>query len=326
MKKALRRIAATAFFIFVFSAIAWIAGPWALRSSGDMTDPRSEVHAAQMDGIIYVAGGIGFFRTLDSCAAFDSAAGEFAPCPDLPRHLHHVAMAAGEGLVFASGGYDSLPFTIDSDGALFVMNPDDAEPLWQEIAPLPRPRGQHAMVYRGGGLYLIGGDYGSKATGALTRYDLASGKWSQLAPMPTPRHSHAIALSDDTLYVTGGRSAVLGGQSRVIEAYDFASDSWTRLPDAPFDLGGHGAAIHDGILHVYGGEDLPEGVVLQSHSALDLSDPAKGWQMRPLMALPRHGFATARIGNNAWIIGGGKRAGIRTPYSVTANAFALPLE
>ncbi|WP_299194268.1 kelch repeat-containing protein [uncultured Erythrobacter sp.] len=309
--------------ILLAIALAWWAGPSLLRSDGDMVDPRSEIHAAELDGIIYVAGGIGFFRTLDSCAAFDVSTEEFLVCPNLPRSLHHVAMASGEGRVFASGGYKGLPFRIDDQSALFSLDPDSLDPTWQEISPLPRPRGQHAMVYHSGAVWLIGGEEDGKATGSLMRFDLARKDWQAMAPMPTPRHSHAIAMDGARLFVTGGRSAALGGQSRVIEVYDFDSNNWSSMPDAPFDLGGHGAAAFNGRLHVFGGEDFRTGTVLRQHASIDPSDLDAGWREDEALPFPRHGFATARVGNTVWIIGGAKRAGLRTPWSVTGTAFPV---
>ena len=311
--------------IVVPLSLAWATGPELLRSKGDMAEPRSEVHAAELDGTIYVAGGIGFSRTLDSCAAFNVAERSFSECPDLPRTLHHVGMAAGEGHVFASGGYESLPFNQDPDGALFEFSPSDAEPEWQELSRLPEPLGQHAMFYREGKLWLIGGQSGDRTLGTIRTYDLASGEWGEAAPMPTPRHSHAYALSDDKLYVTGGRSDTLGPFARVIEVYDFASDSWESLPDAPFPLAGHGAAVFNGRLHVFGGEDVTTDEVFTRHVSMDLADPSSGWREETPMSEGRHGFAIWRVGDTAWILGGGELAGWKTLTSVTGTAFPLKL-
>jgi len=321
----MRKFALALVVLIIALISAWILGPFVLREDDGMADPRSEIHAAELDGKIYVAGGIGFFRTLDSCAVFDSLERSFAECPDLPRALHHVALAAGDGRVFASGGYTSLPFNQDVDGALFALDLASPGEGWREIAKLPQPLGQHAMVFREGVLWLIGGESAGTTLASLWRYDLASGEWEEHSPMPTPRHSHAIALTDGKLIVTGGRSASLGWHSRVVEVYDFAEDKWATLPDAPFPLGGHGAAFHDGRLHVFGGEDLDTAEVFVRHVSIDPNNPQDGWREEADMPAPRHGFAVAQIGSTVWIIGGGKRAGWRTPYSVTGTALPLSL-
>lgn len=317
-------------FSFLLAVAALIlvtrfAGPELLREHGDMNEPRSEVHAAELDGTIYVAGGIGFFRTLKSCAAFDTESATFSPCPDLPRSLHHVAMTAGGGRVFASGGYTSLPFILDEDGALFAFSPDDAEPSWRLIAALPNPVGQHAMVFYDNAVWIVGGEERSGAVGSLWRYDVRNGEWEERAPMPTARHSHAVAIQDGKLFVTGGRSEALGSASTIVEVYDFSSDQWQTLPDAPFRLGGHGAAAFAGRLHVFGGEDIGAGIVVADHASIDIENPEAGWRTETPVSQPRHGFARARVGETIWIIAGGKRAGLRTPWSVTGGAQQLTL-
>lgn len=325
----LQYILGAAALLIVVPAGAWLVGPSLMTGAGDMSEPRSEVHAAQLDGVLYVAGGIGFHRTLSSCAAFEVASKTFSDCPQLPRTLHHVGMAAGEfegeGQVFASGGYSSLPFNQDPDGALFAFSPSDETPQWRELSRLPEPLGQHAMFYREGTLWLIGGQSGDRTLGTIRTYDLASGEWGEVAPMPTPRHSHAFALSEDKLYVTGGRSDTLGPHATVVEAYDFASNSWASLPDAPFPLAGHGASVFEGRLHVFGGEDVTTSEVFTRHVSMDLADPSSGWREETSMSAGRHGFATWRVGDTAWILGGGELAGWKTLGSVTGTAFALKL-
>lgn len=143
--------------------------------------------------------------------------------------------------------------------------------------------------------------------------------------MPTPRHSHAFAIGDGKLYVTGGRSDTLGPFATVIEVYDFALDTWESLPDAPFPLAGHGAAVFEGRLHIFGGEDVTTEEVFTRHVSMDLGDPAKGWREETPMSAGRHGFATWRMGDTAWILGGGELAGWKTLGSVTGTAFPLKL-
>jgi Kelch motif len=325
----LRYAAPFAALLVVVPAGAYLIGPSLMTGAGDMSEPRSEVHAAELDGVIYVAGGIGFQRTLKSCVAFEVSSQSFSDCPDLPRTLHHVGMAAGafegRGQVFATGGYSSLPFNQDPDGALFVFSPTDAEHEWRELSRLPEPLGQHAMFYREGKLWLIGGQSGDRTLGTIRTYDLVSGEWGEAQPMPTPRHSHAYAVSEGKLYVTGGRSDKLGPHATVIEVYDFASDSWESLPDAPFPLAGHGAAVFEGRLHVFGGEDVTTSEVFTHHFSVDLADSSSGWREETPMSAGRHGFAIWRVGDTAWILGGGELAGWKTLTSVTGTAFPLKL-
>jgi len=312
----------------LISIVAFIgliaAGLFVIRQTQGWNDgmahSRSEIHAAVLDDKIYVAGGIGLFRVLDSCESFHIQSKSWADCAPLPRPLHHVAMAADNKSIFASGGYIALPFELDEEASLFALDPSKGG--WKELSKLPHPIGQHAMIHKGGKLYLIGGQNGSKDLATLWSYDLSAKQWTALTPMPTARHSHAIAVSDQKLYVSGGRSAALGSEIAIVEVYDFNSDSWKTLPKMPHGRGGHGSFVRAGKLHVFGGESLSQGKVLASHDILDLQSAT--WTTGPELALPRHGFAVGDNGTGGvTILGGGAYPGLQTIYSVTGTTQTL---
>ncbi len=307
--------------VIVPAILALLAGGFFLfREAAGWNDgmehPRSEIHAATLDGKIYVAGGIGLFRVLDSCEVYDTAKKRWQSCAPLPRALHHAAMASDGKRIYASGGYVALPFEQDHEAGLFAY--DVARGKWSEIAKLPHPIGQHIMAYHSGRLYLVGGQSGTQDLARVWSYEIAGGEWKNLAAMPTPRHSHAYALDGDKLYITGGRSAKLGSEIDVVELYDIAANSWETLPDMPVGRGGHGAFVRDGRLHVFGGESLSEGKLLPGHDILDLE--TLRWSAGKPMPQPRHGFAVGDDGaGEVHVIGGGAHVGIRTIYSVTGT-------
>ncbi len=305
--------------ISIFAALAGALFSFRLIMQWDagMNHPRSEIHAAMLDDKIYVAGGIGLFRVLDSCEYYTIPTNKWSNCAPLPRPLHHVAMASDKSHIYASGGYVALPFEKDKKAALFRYDP--ATDAWQEMAKLPHPIGQHAMVHRAGKLLLIGGQNGLVELSAFWSYDIASNQWSEMPPMPTARHSHAITMANDKLYVTGGRSAALGNEIHVVEAYDFAAGIWERLSDMPVGRAGHGAFVGTDTLHIFGGESLSEGKLLPSHDVLDLQTGR--WSKGSPMAMPRHGFAIGdnHSGDSVRIIGGGAHPGFQTIYSVTGT-------
>lgn len=289
-----------------------------------MSQPRSEIHATTFEGKIYIAGGIGLFRVLDSCEALDLAMNIWSDCGRLPRSLHHVAMASDDTHVFASGGYVALPFKADPEPGLFRLDP--ASGKWTEISKLPHPIGQHAMTYFDGALFLVGGQDDGQDLDTVWRYDIAADRWDAMTPMPTARHSHAIARDGSKLYVTGGRSAALGTEIRLVEIYDLAENRWEGGPDMPTGRGGHGAVVASGRLHVLGGESLSEGRVLPDQDVLDLATGI--WTGGPEMGQPRHGFAIGEtVGQGGiTIIGGGARPGLETIYSVTGTVQRVGLE
>lgn len=317
MKKFLISLSAIAGLIVLGLLLFREANGW----NDGMSNARSEIHAAVLDNKIYVAGGIGLFRVLDSCQSYDLDTKNWHDCAPLPRPLHHVAMAADHDAIYASGGYVALPFEQDLDAALFALDPEADQ--WTELSALPHPIGQHAMIHWNGTLYLVGGQNGSEDLATLWAYDLDEDRWSKKAPMPTARHSHAIAYSDGKLYVSGGRSATLGTEIPAVEVFDFANDSWSSLPEMSIGRGGHGSFVRNGKLHVFGGESLTQSKVLADHHILDLE--TRIWTTGSDMKFPRHGFAVGDDGqgHSAVIVGGGAHPGMQTIYSVTGTTQSL---
>ncbi len=286
-----------------------------------MREARSEIHATTLNGKLYVAGGIGLFRVLDSCEALDLESNSWSDCGKLPRTLHHVAMAADDQHIYASGGYVALPFEADKAAGLFRHDPKTG--IWAEISKLPHPIGQHAMTHFGGALYLVGGQDDGQDLDTLWRYDIAADTWSALQPMPTARHSHAIARAGPLLYVTGGRSAKFGSEMTRVDVYHLTEDRWTKLPDMPRGRGGHGAFVIDNKLHIFGGESLSAGKVLADHHILDLE--TLQWSPGEPMNQPRHGFAVSdkEVSSGLPVVGGGARPGLETIFSVTGTSQIL---
>ncbi len=289
-----------------------------------MNEARSEIHATTLGGQLYVAGGIGLFRVLDSCETLDLKSGSWSSCGKLPRALHHVAMAADDKHVYASGGYVALPFEADQEAGLFRHDP--ATGTWTEISKLPHPIGQHAMTHFDGTLYLFGGQDDGKDLDTMWRYDIASDKWSAMQPMPTARHSHAIARSGPLLYITGGRSAANGTEMKQVDMYNLIKDRWESLPHMPIGRGGHGAFVDGNRLHIFGGESLSAGEVLADHHILNLE--TMQWSSGEPLDQPRHGFAVSDIEmpSGLTVVGGGARPGMETIYSVTGTAQTLAIK
>lgn len=313
----MRKAVLTLAFAILLGIAALFAGRAQLGWNNGMTYPRSEIHAAVLDDTLYVVGGIGLFRVLDACESYNIAEAAWGQCPPLPRPLHHVAMAADESRVYASGGYVALPFEQDQDPALFALTP--GAKAWKEISKLPQPIGQHAMIHWNGSLYLVGGQSGPTDLGTIWAYDITANRWTEMAQMPTPRHSHAIALAGDKLYISGGRSAELGTEIDHVEVYDLTTNQWERLPSMPTGRAGHGAFVDAGRLHVIGGESLTEDRVIASHEILDLTSGL--WSSGVPMQSPRHGHAVAQSPKKGevFIVGGGARPGLQTIYSVTGT-------
>lgn len=293
-----------------------MAAEWQILA--DMPTSRSEITAAHLDGRIYVAGGISFPGTRDKFEAYDIASGAWVKLTPLPHPLHHVALAAANGKIYASGGYVALDFS-PNDPELWAYDP--ASNIWERKADMPAARGEHAMVSWRGKIFVISGR-GENAT-EVWEYDPTTDSWdTSRTSIPTYRHSAAVVLDDATghVYVAGGRDDAYSALTP-IEVYDITADAWQTLPDLPGPLGGHGGAYVNGKLHIFGGELLDSAEVLDGHHILDITTGK--WAVGSPLLKARHGIAYITVGNTTYVIGGGSKAGWRTYFFATDTVQAL---
>ena len=102
------------------AAQQWQPGP-------PMPTPRSEVHAALLDGCVYVAGGIAANLTSAAFECLDLAKQSWRRLAALPTEVHHAPIAALGGKLWLSGGYISISFGFN-DPVLWRYDP--AANIW----------------------------------------------------------------------------------------------------------------------------------------------------------------------------------------------------
>lgn len=282
-----------------------------------MPTARSEMAAAQLDGIFYVPGGLGAAgRTLDVFEAFDPSTGKWRSLATLPAAVHHAGAAAAHGKVYVAGGYRDVSFRTDN-AAVWAYEPAVGE--WSRVADMPFPRAAHALVGLDGLIYAVGG-VGPESQ-ELWVYEPQADSWNRgLAPLPTPREHLTAVAQGDRIYAIGGRSR--GRNIAVVEEYDPAADAWQRLPEMPTPRSGLSAAVVGGVIHVGGGEELGGSRTFDAH---EIFDPATGeWSQGPPLSAPRHGLASAGTTEGWYLIGGATRAGAETVVSLTPSVHLLP--
>jgi len=109
-------------------------------------------------------------------------------------------------------------------------------------------------------VYVVGGrDADGVLSGALLRYDPASGAVGALAPMPEGRDLAAAATWNGRIYVFGGSAFGFGQASTFV--YDTSGDTWTAV--SPMTIGTAGARA------------VPRGdlIVVSSANRVDTYDP-----------------------------------------------------
>lgn len=266
-------------------------------------EARQEVTVAELDGRIYLLGGIGNNVVSSSVEVYDFETNRWSFAAPLPEPLHHPSSVAVGGALYVIGGYTNLSFAPTDSVYVYLPGAD----RWSPIARLPSRRGALASVAIDGKIYTVGGA-GAGATGELDVYDPETNRWTPLAPMPTPREHVAAGVVDGKLYVAGGRNA----QSfvlRTLEEYDRETNTWRSRAPMPTGRSGIAGAVAGGRFYVLGGEgnaSSPKGTFAENESY----DPATDtWRSELPMLTPRHGIGAAVSGRRIGIPAGGPVAG-----------------
>jgi N-acetylneuraminic acid mutarotase len=214
----------------------------------------------------------------------------------LPGHgLNAPAAAAIGQRIYLIGGFD----TTTNVPTAQVLTYDTATHRWGQAAPLPRPRGGHAVAVLDGRIHVIGGGNSESTLADHSLYDPATDRWSSLAPLPRSMGSPAAVVHEGSLYSIGGRSGLedFGDVWR----YDSAADRWLPGPGIPA-RGTHGAVSACGSIYIFGGESQPQVRVLAD--ALRLDGSKNAWVPVAPLPTPRN-FARAVVFEGAvWVIGG----------------------
>ena len=315
-------------------AQAPIVGSW--EKAAPFPEPEEELYGAAANGKMYVEGGFGAGgHPVGMMWEYDPAADKWTKKKSMPVPAHHAAITEYHGKLYIFGGFTFYAVPNQTFGGWAPIDNaweyDPAADSWKALAPLPTKRGSPVAITQGGRIYVIGGasNQGSNApaifpTGparsltANEAYDPETNKWETRNPMPTPRnHAYAGAVNGK-IYVIGGRVAqpfiTVASNLDIVEEYDPSTDQWgaqkARMPTA---RSGGGFATYNGRIYVAGGEvQTPQ--FLGAFRALEIYDPAANvWATLPPMPLPRHGVATAFLGNRLHLVSGKITSGGYTP-------------
>ncbi len=198
--------------------------------------------------------------------------------PDLPVSTAYPAFAVLDDRLYVMGGQERADSTTCLDRC-FVLNLDDTNAGWQEIAPLPQAVMLATAGTLDGKIYVAGGcSLHANAKGQAERsylnatfcYDPATNSWSQVADLPETLVGAAnpMPMLNGRLWVLGGdpgnyyRASLRGeapathpGQSRKVYSFDGAQwqQEALQLPvgiaTAPAVVTGDQALIISGETH-----------------------------------------------------------------------------
>ena len=265
--------------------------------------PRQEVATAELDGRVYVIGGIdGTPSFLSSVEIYDPDTGIFSPGPALPVPLHHTTASAVNGKLYVIGGWSDFFFTpLD---VVFELDPQVGS--WVPRASMPTARGSPAAAVLDGKIYVAGG-WPSARSLDFAVYDPVADDWQTLADLPSGRNHLALAAADGRVYAVGGRTALQAGVGNVasVDAFDPGTGMWSSVASLPRARGGLAAVGFGRFVFAFGGEGNAASVDGTFEDADVYDADTDQWAPLEPMPTPRHGIGAAVLGGAIHIPGGG---------------------
>lgn len=226
--------------------------------------PRVHTATAEIDGKIYVLGGVvdDPIGCLDGICdnrrkvveIYDPVANTWTTgVPMLVERSYFPAVAV-DGKIYSFGGSGNGQTHDGSDETATVEMFDPVTETWIFRAPMPDPRAGHAAGVIDGKVYVVGGERANSDRGDLWIYDPIADLWADGPSLPTPRvHPNAAVLGGE-LYVVGGYSRAEGAAQSRAEVYDPVAETWREVASMGTARWYAPVVALEGQLYVLGGQ------------------------------------------------------------------------
>ena len=147
-----------------------------------MPTPRTNLAAAALDGLIYVAGGRDQDgELLNTVEVYDSHNNTWADGPALPERRAQAAAASLGGVLYVAGGFVQDGGVEAPSNSVLALGPAGWTPLNE---PMPTARVRLRLVAAGEHLYAIGGqNTDGFSVSTVERYHPVTETWTELASM-----------------------------------------------------------------------------------------------------------------------------------------------
>ena len=289
-----------------------LPGTW--RKMADMPTVAQENSVTEMDGKLYLSGGLKnneFTDFVKKIYEYDPVTDAWTACADFDKQIHHNASAAVDGVLYSIGGY-SGPYP-GGEMLADVHALDSVTGEWQEKAPLPRAIAAATAVTFQDEIYLFGGTLlfnSGEYNPDVLKYSPARDQWEKVGTFARTREHFSAVVLGGKIYLVGGRKYE-GGFSTFpyLDAYNPATNTWEQLTDIPVATSASLVAAWNGRIYTFGGE-FAKGTA--SFSMLNKSfayTPASG-EWREVEHLGIHGTIAVTLGPGIYVAGGGDTAGV----------------
>ena len=247
--------------------------PWSTKWTlcSPMNEHRASFEAAALNGMIYVAGGVGLERglLLSSVERYDPAQDKWFACAPMRTTRRLFGLAALGGKLYAVGGQDA-----DGHPTADVDVYDPATDSWSKVAPMTYARDtcsaaavEACTAWPDGRLYVFGSSEwefepwpeGFDITRSVEVYDPSSDSWADAPPMPESYsgfgEGFAPGFSELKTVVIEGKIYIPGEYGT--DVFDTSTQMWDE-GFAPMlsEWSSFGAAALEGGIFAVGGSSI----------------------------------------------------------------------
>lgn len=253
---------------------------------------RLVLRSACLVGSLVGGGTLGAATSLSPAA---DRSGTWTRLADMPTGLAKFGVAALNGKIYVTGGYDTRR-------SLMVY--DIATDRWSIGPDLPRGTDNVAALAANDKVYAIGGE----ASSAFQVFDPISGTWSAAPTLPRPVFASAAATWQGRLHLVGGWNYSNTASASVAHhsVFNTATNAWTRAAPLQEARNAAGAAAIDASLYVVGGRS--PGIRAndqQSLASLEAYDATTDqWLSLAPMPTARGSLAVVALGGRLYALGG----------------------
>lgn len=275
---------------------------WTTKSP--MPKPRATCASCEVDGIIYVIGGLtedNYPWAVATVEAYDPKNDTWTTKADMPTPRHNFAVCCLNGKIYAIGGSDHP--TQPGDAHNTVEEYDPETDTWQSKSPMPTERAYLAACSVDGLIYAFGGKDGANVPRPeVEAYDPTTDTWSRKADMITARNYLAACTTDGKIYALGGAIGVSGGKLSHNEIYDPLTDQWFIKKNMPTARIGLSACSINGKIYATGGQNIQFAPGLNTNEEYDpVTDT---WAIMTDMPNPAVWHTTTAVDGKIYAIGG----------------------
>lgn len=292
------------------STLASSGGSWESRE--DMIEPRAGAAIAQVNGKIYIFGGVGDSiagvtgEKLNTTYEYDPSTNVWTQKKSMTYSRGGVSAVVVNDKVYVMGGYYDLNGVLTRTDAVEVYDPSND--TWTSSKKMPTPKSWGSASVVDNVIYYFGGGTNdannkTKYLNTVEAFDTTTNTWTSKAPMPQSLQGLSTIAYKGKIYAFGGYNNTTD-PVKSVRVYDPANDSWKSLRSMPTGRATMGIEINQGKIYLLGGFKTLAGVTTSSNIVEIYNPDSDTWEVGTPLTSPRSQSVAKIVDGKLFIFGG----------------------